>query len=68
MITKSPEQSFCSGVFLWYNWLAGNLTNHIDNESGISYNYTYNEHNQVTEYTEKKGTTTRVKTSGRQRI
>ena len=43
--------------------LAGNLTNHIDNESGISYNYTYNEHNQVTEYTEKKGTTTRVKTS-----
>ena len=44
------------------------LTNHIDNESGISYNYTYNEHNQVTEYTEKKGTTTRVRTSGRQRI
>lgn len=44
------------------------LTNHIDNESGISYNYTYNKHNQVTEYTEKKGTTTRVRTSGRQRI
>ena len=43
--------------------LAGNLTQHIDNESGISYNYTYNEHNQVTEYTEKKGTSTRVKTS-----
>ena len=43
--------------------LAGNLTNHIDNESGISYNYTYNEHNQVTEYAEKKGTSTRVKTS-----
>ena len=39
------------------------LTNHIDNELGISYNYTYNEHNQVTEYTEKKGTSTRVKTS-----
>ena len=36
---------------------------HIDNELGISYNYTYNEHNQVTEYTEKKGTSTRVKTS-----
>ena len=43
--------------------LAGNLTQHIDNELGVSYNYTYNEHNQVTEYTEKKGTTTRVKTS-----
>ena len=39
------------------------LTNHIDNESGISYNYTYNKHNQVTEYTEKKGTTTRVRVS-----
>ena len=43
--------------------LAGNLTQHIDNELGISYNYEYNEHNQVTEYTEKKGTSTRVKTS-----
>ena len=39
----SPGQSFCSGVFLWCNWFAGNLTNHIDNEFGISYNYTYNE-------------------------
>ena len=43
--------------------LAGNLTQHIDNELGVSYNYTYNEHNQVTEYTEKKGTTTRVRAS-----
>ena len=43
--------------------LAGNLTQHIDNELGVSYNYTYNEHNQVTEYTEKKGNSTRVKTS-----
>ena len=36
---------------------------HIDNELGISYNYEYNEHNQVTEYTEKKGTATRVQMS-----
>ncbi len=42
MITKSPEQSFCSGVFLWCNWFAGNLTQHIDNELGISYNFEYN--------------------------
>ena len=41
--------------------LAGNLTQHIDNEAGISYNYEYNEHDQVTEYTEKEGTSTRVR-------
>ena len=33
----------------------------IDNEAGISYNYEYNEHDQVTEYTEKKGSSTRVR-------
>ncbi len=37
------------------------MTQHIDNEAGISYNYEYNEHDQVTEYTEKKGSSTRVR-------
>ena len=37
------------------------MTQHIDNEAGISYNYEYNEHDQVTEYTEKKGNSTRVR-------
>lgn len=64
----APSRVSARGYFLWCNWLAGNLTQHIDNEAGISYNYEYNEHDQVTEYTEKKGTTTRVRTSGRQRI
>ena len=37
-----PSRVSARGYFLWCNWLAGNLTNHIDNESGISYNFEYN--------------------------
>lgn len=33
-----------------YRFRIENLTRHIDNGAGISYNYEYNEHDQVTEY------------------
>ena len=36
---------------------------HIDNVSGTEYNYEYNELRDITSYTEKKGTTTRVQMS-----
>ena len=39
---------------------ADNLTKHIDNVSGLEYNYEYNELRDITSYSEKKGTTTRV--------
>ncbi len=42
---------------------ADNLTKHIDNVSGTEYNYEYNELRDITSYTEKKGTTTRVQMS-----
>ena len=37
-----PGRVSARGYFLWCNWLAGNLTQHIDNELGISYNFEYN--------------------------
>ncbi len=42
---------------------ADNLTKHIDNVSGLEYNYEYNELRDITSYSEKKGTTTRVQMS-----
>lgn len=37
-----------------YTFRIGNLTQHIDNEAVISYNYEYNEHDQVTGYTDRR--------------
>ena len=39
---------------------ADNLTKHIDNVAGLEYNYAYNEFRDITSYSEKKGTATRV--------